>query len=938
MSSLTTFVFTDLVGSVDLKRQMPGNTAEQRDKAYVELVLSPHRELIEEALVEHGGRVVSTAGDGHFLAFHDTVRAAQWAIRVQQQHVEKPIGADSAEKINPTDKTELSEAKRKDQQQSENLTEKQVTVRIGLHVGAPQVDPADPNNFIGRAVDYAARLADHANAGQILASRSVASLLEDAGLDGVQLHAHGRTSLRGIGEVELHEVIYHGRKPVDPRKPRENQSKREWTVLPATMGLTEYVASGSSGSINTTAGSTVASALAPLTRLGNYELLEPIGSGGMGNVYKARHTLFDRIRAVKVIKPDLVAKGGDSVVRRFYQEVKATGSLEHPNLVVAIDSSTPEDEHHYLVMEYLEGVSVDEIIAAVGPLPITDACEIVRQVALGLDHLYRGGLVHRDVKPSNLMLTLVDRQEDLSAPPTITTKRGKQAVAKLLDLGLALLTENDQGRVTRFDQGGMGTGYYMSPEQWRTTSVDIRADIYSLGCTLHHLLSGHPPFIDSDLRPEKAHEREPIPPIIRADPVPPAVMALIRKMMSKDPADRPQEPIEVARALAPYAERHKLEALLADHLAGIHMRRHPAHETRLALQGPLDTHIKNYKTWTASGHISKGSTLSPKSRWMATLSALVLALIATSVLAWLAIGQRERILDSHRKNLESTAKNVATSVAQQIDRRLSTLKDLSEDAQLVSGLEAIYANGNPKDRLLWRPLEDWLVATKSERDMNFDSDSYFLTTNQGIQIARAPKNPKNLGRSFAYRDYFHGLEHDLEENLSEIPPPITGPHQSAVYRSSSDPTKLKVAFTVPIYNAAYDQVLGVLGMSVELGHFTALINADKDLSQNPVEIIMVDTRPDYLGGTYGIDEPKQGLILYHRELQKTENTYRVSAPILESLLSKPRMGRNPMLGEYTDQFSRNRSQYWGAYAPINIERPGEKLATKWYIIAQEIKP
>lgn len=947
MSSLTTFVFTDLVGSVDLKRQMPGNTAEQRDKAYVELVLSPHRELIEESLTEYGGRVVSTAGDGHFLAFNDTVRASQWSIRVQQRHSETPILADSP------DKTELSQRKQEGDQPENQPAENQVRVRIGLHVGAPQIDPADPNNYIGRAVDYAARLADHANAGQVLASRSVASLLEDAGLDEVRLHAHGRTSLRGIGEVELHEVIYSGRKPTDPRPPHEDPPKRDWTVLPATMGLTEYVASGSSGSNRSASkglipnrpapngpapGGTSASIMTPLMRLGNYELLEQIGSGGMGNVYKARHTLFDRIRAVKVIKPELVAKGGESVVRRFYQEVKATGSLEHPNLVVAIDSSSPEDEHHYLVMEHLEGVSVDEIIAAVGPLPITDACEIVRQAALGLEHLNRGGLVHRDVKPSNLMLTLVDRAEDLSAATATTTKPGKQAVAKLLDLGLALLTENDQGRVTQFDQGGMGTGYYMSPEQWRTTSVDIRADIYSLGCTLHHLLCGHPPFADSDLRPEKAHEREPIPPIIRTDPVPAEVSALIRKMMAKDPADRPQQPIEVARALAPYAERHKLEALLADHLAGIHMRRHPAHETRLALQGPLDTRIKNYNTWTSGGTASKGSTLSPKSRWMATLSALVLALVAASVLAWLVVGQRDRLLESHRKNLESTAKNVATSVSQQIDRRLSTLTDLSKQPKLVAGLEAIDASDDPNDRSLWKPLEDWLLAIKSEKDVNFNSNSYFLTNKIGQQIARAPKNPKNLGRSYAYRDYFHGQLHDLDEELSEIPAPITVPHQSSVYRSSSDRTKLKVAFTVPVYNEAYDEVLGVLGMSVELGHFTALLKADGDMSQNPVEIVMVDTRPDYLGGTFGVDEPKQGLILYHRELQKTENTYRVGDKNLKRLMSKRQMGSKPMLSEYDDLFDRNQNRYWGAYAPVVIDKPGEKVATEWYIVAQEVKP
>src|SRR6185436_3685995 len=147
-------------------------------------------------------------------------------------------------------------------------------------------------------------------------------------------------------------------------------------------------------------------------KLGNYELEQRLGSGGMGDVYRARHSQFGRVRAVKVIKQHFVDAGHDEVIRRFYQEIKAVGTLEHPNIVVAIDSSAPTDLVHYLVMEYIEGVGADELVARQGPLAVADACEIARQAARGLAYIHQHGMVHRDIKPSNLMLTLVRREED----------------------------------------------------------------------------------------------------------------------------------------------------------------------------------------------------------------------------------------------------------------------------------------------------------------------------------------------------------------------------------------------------------------------------------------------------------------------------------------------------------------------------------------------
>jgi len=215
MAELKTFLFTDIVGSVELKREMPGTSDAERDQAFIERILSPHRARIEENLATLGGRVVSTAGDGHFLTFSDTINAARWAVGIQESHRDEPIRTPAGAPV---------------------------AVRVSIHIGIPQVDPRDENNFVGKPVDYAARLNDYATGSQILVSRSVVAVLEDAGMDGVSFHLHGRRDLKGIGMVDVYELVYD---PAGPRKmrpqPRENLS-REWTVIPATIGLTEYKA------------------------------------------------------------------------------------------------------------------------------------------------------------------------------------------------------------------------------------------------------------------------------------------------------------------------------------------------------------------------------------------------------------------------------------------------------------------------------------------------------------------------------------------------------------------------------------------------------------------------------------------------------------------------------------------------------------------------
>ena len=268
---------------------------------------------------------------------------------------------------------------------------------------------------------------------------------------------------------------------------------------------------------------------------------------------------------MKVIRPHFVESGHREVIRRFYQEIKAVGALEHPNIVVAIDSSTPSDAVHYLVMEFIDGIGADELVARHGPLAVADACEIARQAARGLAYIHQNGMVHRDIKPSNLMLTVVSSDELRERCRARRPSRPASGrLVKILDLGLALLVGDDQQRLTVFDDRAMGTAMYMSPEQWKTTSVDIRADIYSLGCTLYHLLAGKPPFWESDLRPEKAHEREKLPPIESRQPIPRGLWDVLERMTAKRPDERFGDPAEVVAALAPFAQGHQLVRLIEE--------------------------------------------------------------------------------------------------------------------------------------------------------------------------------------------------------------------------------------------------------------------------------------------------------------------------------------------------------------------------------------
>jgi serine/threonine-protein kinase len=280
--------------------------------------------------------------------------------------------------------------------------------------------------------------------------------------------------------------------------------------------------------------------------LGNYVLLERLGEGGMGAVFKARHVKLGRVVALKLIRKERL--DNPDFVRRFHREVQAAAQLTHPNIVLAYDADQAGDAH-FLAMELVEGTDLGKVVKQHGPLPVAAACDYVRQAALGLQHAFEKGLVHRDIKPANLLLTV-------------------NGVVKVLDLGLARLASVEsflEPSTTLTQEGAvMGTPDFIAPEQARDShSADIRADIYSLGCTLYFLLTGKVPFPGGSLTEKLLkHQLDAPRPLrgLRAE-VPPAVAAVVDKLMAKRPEDRYQSPAEVAAALvAARTTEHELAA------------------------------------------------------------------------------------------------------------------------------------------------------------------------------------------------------------------------------------------------------------------------------------------------------------------------------------------------------------------------------------------
>jgi eukaryotic-like serine/threonine-protein kinase len=314
--------------------------------------------------------------------------------------------------------------------------------------------------------------------------------------------------------------------------------------------------------------------------IASYRIQCPLGEGGMGVVYKAIQPKLDRVIALKVIRPQVLASRPE-VLCRFQREAKAIAQLNHPNVVILFDADEVNGTH-FIAMEYVEGQTLEKMVRTQGPMSIRQACEYMRQSALGLQHSCEVGLIHRDIKPSNILVSQKlspGGNSSMRMPrPTLVTLRdrsrmvqsggstGKQAQywgqVKILDMGLARLTEGlDEDKpapeYTPLTRAGalLGTPDFISPEQARDArQVDIRADIYSLGCTFYYILTGKPPFPGgTDVQKLIQHQNAKPHPIDELRPgIPHEVTKILMRMMEKRPEDRYPTPRHLADALETY--------------------------------------------------------------------------------------------------------------------------------------------------------------------------------------------------------------------------------------------------------------------------------------------------------------------------------------------------------------------------------------------------
>ena len=275
--------------------------------------------------------------------------------------------------------------------------------------------------------------------------------------------------------------------------------------------------------------------------LGNHKLLGHLGSGGMSSVYLAEHLVMKHKRAIKVLPKSKL--GNNSYLERFQREAKAIASLNHPNIVHAFDIDNEKDTH-YIVMEYVDGADLQTLVRKHGPLPFAVAADYIAQSARGLHHAHEAGLIHRDVKPANILVN-------------------KKGVVKVLDLGLALFSEETDASLTmEYNDKVLGTADYLPPEQAiNSHNIDSRADMYGLGCTLYFLLTGHAPFPEGSIPSRIIRHQNSMPPDIRKDrfDCPGELDGVCVKMMQKDPKFRYANCLQVAEILEAWLVKYRQE-------------------------------------------------------------------------------------------------------------------------------------------------------------------------------------------------------------------------------------------------------------------------------------------------------------------------------------------------------------------------------------------
>ncbi len=368
--------------------------------------------------------------------------------------------------------------------------------------------------------------------------------------------------------------------------------------------------------------------------VGQYVILDKIGEGAMGRVYKALQRRLDRVVALKILRSQLL--NNETAVRRFQREARAAAQLAHPNIVRLFDADQVE-QVYFLAMEYVDGIDLSRLIKELKErgesMEVARACEIIRQAAVALQHAHDQGLIHRDIKPSNILVT-----HGLRLPDGRVRDAG---IVKVLDMGLARpqvanLDPETSGSLTQ-DGTVVGTPDYMSPEQGKNSrTVDHRADLYSLGCTLFFLLTGRALFDQGSAVEKLLQHQQDIPPDVRGfrPEVPVGVVGILQRLLAKNPDDRFSNAHAVAEALVPFADPN---AEVPDGLPvvggkpSVVPRKTPAGEFDL----PLPATTSFDESATAPEAPQAGSVARRRPRWHYLVAILGTLLILLLVRRWL---------------------------------------------------------------------------------------------------------------------------------------------------------------------------------------------------------------------------------------------------------------------------------------------------------------
>jgi len=354
-------------------------------------------------------------------------------------------------------------------------------------------------------------------------------------LDGVEICRRIR---RSLNLPFIYTIILTGRGTPEDMVAGLESGADDYIVKPVDMAILRS---------RLTAAVRIVQAVPPPRQIPGYQLLGRLGAGAMATVYKARQISLDRVVAVKVLPKTSSQK--PEFVERFYAEGRAAAKLNHPNIVAALDVGRHGDTH-YFVMEYVEGHSVYEHLVREGPYSEAEALQMAIQIAAALEHAHQAGLIHRDVKPKNILIT-------------------KAGVAKLADMGLARAVSDREAAETEAGRA-FGTPYYISPEQIRADmDIDHRADLYGFGATLYHMVTGKAPFEGPDVATVlRKHLREPLVPPDHVNPaLSNGISEIVELCMAKSPAKRyatATDLIEDLKAVAdgrPPALAHRLLAL-----------------------------------------------------------------------------------------------------------------------------------------------------------------------------------------------------------------------------------------------------------------------------------------------------------------------------------------------------------------------------------------